>query len=190
MPVKPQKKSKAGQSIRRGTSAKRASFANPNSIIAQERRLRVLDLASKQVPHKQIAALVGVSQPMLYKHFRHELDTGAAASSEAVANVAFNMATSGRHPQITWKWAEVHMDWTSKQEVEVSGSVNLFINTGIKRPGDGDVIELDGQGNVVDHDQKVAIEAEEIRDITPPMKIEKNPFEDVLDIVEEAAKSK
>jgi hypothetical protein len=111
-------------------------------------RLRVRELARHRVPWKQIAVLFGLSYKTLERHYREDLELGHADSDAMVARTAFRMATSGQEPAITWKWLERFAEFGVPKGDEASGTpqVNIFINTGIRRPGD-DAVVVGGNAN-------------------------------------------
>jgi len=61
-----------------------------------EQRLLVKKLAAAGTPHEEIALMVKIRSPKtLRKHFREELDRGAAEANAKVAGALFNKAMSG-----------------------------------------------------------------------------------------------
>ena len=70
-------------------------------------RSQVRALAACGVPEKTIARWVGVrSEKTVRKHFRQELAFGALEANANVANKAYEMAVSGKHPGMTRFWLE------------------------------------------------------------------------------------
>jgi hypothetical protein len=61
-----------------------------------EERRKVKQLAATGTPHEQIAHIVNIRSPKtLRKHFREELDRGAAEANANVAGALYNKAMKG-----------------------------------------------------------------------------------------------
>ena len=74
----------------------------PSFRVKEEDRKLVRSLAALGLRQDQIAETVGLRSPKtLRKHFRRELDAGLAEATLMVARVAYDMATSGRYPQMS-----------------------------------------------------------------------------------------
>ena len=77
----------------------------PNFRPTPEQRKLIRSLASMALRQDQMCPLVGLRSPKtLRKHFRAELDHGFAEAYAAVACTAYEMAGSGRYPQMTIFW--------------------------------------------------------------------------------------
>ena len=77
----------------------------PSFRVKEEDRKLVQSLAALGIRQDQIAETVGVRSPKtLRKHFRRELNAGLAEATLMVSRVAYDMATSGRYPQMTMFW--------------------------------------------------------------------------------------
>src|SRR5579871_3936295 len=72
-----------------------------------QQRLQVRFLAASGFSHEKIAQFIGVrSEKTLRKYFRKELDFGALEANATVAKTAYEMATSGTHPDMTKYWMD------------------------------------------------------------------------------------
>src|SRR2546425_6645488 len=72
-------------------------------------------LAALGVPHDHIARQVGLRSPKtLRRHFRRELDDGAAEANAKVAQTAYQMATSGKYPWATAFWLKARAGWNDQ----------------------------------------------------------------------------
>lgn len=80
-------------------------------------RAWVKDLASGGIPQSEIAKVVGTSEATLQRRCRHELRTGKLVANARVAMTAFEMAVSGRHPQMTRFWLRCNAGWSEKRSV-------------------------------------------------------------------------
>jgi hypothetical protein len=77
--------------------------------VKEEDRKLVRSLAALGLRQEQIIETVGLRSPKtLRKHFRAELNAGVAEATLAVARVAYDMANSGRYPQMTIFWDKCH----------------------------------------------------------------------------------
>lgn len=71
----------------------------------EEQRQQVKLLAAYDIPQFEIARFVGIRSPKtLRKHFRKELDRGALEGYAKVQKTRFQLATDGKHPQVTESW--------------------------------------------------------------------------------------
>ena len=76
-----------------------------------EQRRMVKSLAAIGIRHDQIAVLIGVRSPKtIRKHFRTQLSVGSAEAVATVTRIAYEMATSGKHPQMTDFWLRTQED--------------------------------------------------------------------------------
>ena len=67
--------------------------------------------------HEQIAKTLGLRSPKtLRKHFRRELAAGFAEATLGVLHVAYDMATSGRYPQMTIFWDKCRQTLAGRAE--------------------------------------------------------------------------
>jgi len=89
----------------------------------EEQRRFVEACAMGGIPQEEIAKVVGVSIPTLYKYFREELDNGATKANAKVIAVAYQQAISGKSPVMTIFWLKTKLGWKEKKEIEHSGEV-------------------------------------------------------------------
>ena len=77
-----------------------------------EERKMVRLMVAIGVAQEQIAARIGIKSPKtLRKHFREELDSGAADANMKVGHTLLKMATSGDHPAATIFWMKSRLKW-------------------------------------------------------------------------------
>ena len=77
----------------------------PNFRPNDYQRKLVKSLADMAFRQDEMCKLVGLRSPKtLRKHFRTELDYGFAQACAAVACTAYDMASSGRYPQMAIFW--------------------------------------------------------------------------------------
>ena len=89
----------------------------PSFQVKDEHRKLVRSLAALGLRQDQIAGVVGVRSPKtLRKHFRAELKAGFAEAKRAVVQVAYEMALSGRYPQMTIFWDKCNRPLGEKPE--------------------------------------------------------------------------
>src|SRR5438876_3628910 len=82
-------------------------MARPRFKPTAELRGRVKALACLGIPEDRITTTVGLrSTKALRKYFPKELALGEAMAIARVAQVAFEMAKSGKYPSVTRFWAE------------------------------------------------------------------------------------
>lgn len=122
----------------------------------EQTRANVKSMAGFGTPQSDIASNIGVSEPTLRKHYRAELDTGAAEANAMVGQYLFSLA-SGRAlrqqarsdgtvvPAATHAdcktaamfWAKTRMGWRETDRLEVTGK-------------DGENIKVDAEVNAID----------------------------------------
>lgn len=80
-------------------------------------RAQVKKAASLGGTQEVICAMLGITKPTLRKHYREELDLGAAEANMAVAQSLFKMATDKNKPNITAAifWMKTRAGWTEAQ---------------------------------------------------------------------------
>jgi hypothetical protein len=77
----------------------------PSFQPTEEQRQMVKSLSALGHRHEDICALLNLKSPKtLRKHFREELSSGMAQADAVVAQVAYDMALSGRFPAVTFFW--------------------------------------------------------------------------------------
>jgi hypothetical protein len=84
-----------------------------------EQRRLVKPLAAFGIRHDEIAKMINVRSPKtLRKHFRVELDRGAAEANSSVAQALYKMAVSGEHPAATLFWLKCRAGWKERPSFE------------------------------------------------------------------------
>jgi hypothetical protein len=87
----------------------------PRFTPTDEQRRLVKSLAAIGTKQCDIAPLVGVrSEKTLRKYFRQQLDRGELEANGKVAQVLFQMATSGKNVAATVFWLKCRGGWTEK----------------------------------------------------------------------------
>lgn len=86
-------------------------------------RNKVRIMASMGMPQKQIAQVMGFSHVTLLKHYRGDLDNGAAVINHAiVANLARQaLKNDFRAAPAAMFWAKTRLGWRDVSNVEHSG---------------------------------------------------------------------
>jgi len=95
---------------------------------SDEQRRTVEAMVSYGIPQVDIARVVGINEDTLRKHFRQEIDTGAARANTKVAQYLFEQATgqrgdSGAAVTAAIFWAKTRMRWKETAVTEHSGTV-------------------------------------------------------------------
>jgi hypothetical protein len=84
----------------------------------EQQRRTAESLAGCGTPQEDIARLMDIDPKTLRKHFRRELDCGAAKANAQVANTVFKMATSGKCPAASIFWVKTRNGWRETSRVE------------------------------------------------------------------------
>jgi hypothetical protein len=83
----------------------------PRHQPTEHQRSQVLQLTGLGLSQDEIATLLRLAPKTLRRHYRHELDTGAAAATAAVAQSLFDMATKYRVPSAAIFWLKCRAGW-------------------------------------------------------------------------------
>jgi hypothetical protein len=95
------------------------SMPRPRLNPTDEQRRLVKSLAAFGTPHEEICNILNIRSPKtLRKHFRAELDRGAAEANSNVARTLYKMATSGEHQAATFFWLKCRAGWKERRTVE------------------------------------------------------------------------
>lgn len=102
-------------------------------------REQVLSASGLGLPQVQIAALIGISDVTLRKHYEKELAVGKATASAQIAKSLYNKAVSGDTTAAIW-WTKAQMGWGETNTTKV-GNIDGTPLEGIQitfvKPGDG-----------------------------------------------------
>ena len=94
---------------------------NHEHIPSDEQRRLVESTSGLGLPHEQIAALIGIDDKTLRKHYRTELDEGKAKASSQIAKTLYNKALGGDTTALIW-WTKSQMRWSETVKQEVTGA--------------------------------------------------------------------
>jgi hypothetical protein len=90
----------------------------------EDQRRLVKSLAAFGTRHEKTARMVNIRSPKtLRKHFRGELDRGAAEANANVARTLYQMATSGEQPAATLFWLKTRAGWRERPSFEPATAV-------------------------------------------------------------------
>jgi hypothetical protein len=102
-------------------------------------REQVLSASGLGLPQVQIAALIGISDVTLRKHYEKELAVGKATASAQIAKSLYNKAVAGDTTAAIW-WTKAQMGWGETNTTKV-GNIDGTPLEGIQitfvKPGDG-----------------------------------------------------
>ena len=99
-------------------------------IPTDEQRRLVDTTSGLGLPHEQIAALIGIDDKTLRKHYRAELDEGKAKASSQIAKTLYNKALGGDTTALIW-WTKSQMRWSETVKQELTGSDGSPLLSGI-----------------------------------------------------------
>ena len=108
-------------------------------IPTDKTREQVLSASGLGLPQVQIAALLGISDVTLRKHYEKELAVGKATASAQVAKSLYNKAITGDTTAAIW-WTKAQMGWGETNTTKVGnidGSPLEGIQITFVKPGDG-----------------------------------------------------
>jgi len=86
-----------------------------------EQRERVADMVAVGITYEQIAAVIGIAEGTLTKHFAHELATAKAEANAKVGKSLFVRAVNGDTSAAIW-WTKAQMGWKERKDVDLSSS--------------------------------------------------------------------
>lgn len=104
----------------------------------EKTREQVLSASGLGLPQVQIAALLGISDVTLRKHYEKELAVGKATASAQIAKSLYNKAVAGDTTAAIW-WTKAQMGWGETNTTKV-GNIDGTPLDGIQitfvKPGD------------------------------------------------------
>src|ERR1700676_5048790 len=92
-------------------------MARPRFNPTAEQKKTVEAMSAYGISEDEVARTMGdhgIDPKTLRKHFRHELDIGATKANSAVAQTAYQMATSGKCPAATMFWLKCRAGWKER----------------------------------------------------------------------------
>lgn len=92
-----------------------------------EQRQRVKMFSAVGVPHKEIATVLKIDEKTLRKHFREELDTGAAEANAQVGGRLFKLAMEG-NPIACIFWMKARAGWVDRREVNHNHNIGPMMS--------------------------------------------------------------
>jgi hypothetical protein len=99
-------------------------MARPRFNPTAEQKKTVEAMSAYGISEDEVARAMGdhgIDPKTLRKHFRHELDIGATKANSAVAQTAYQMATSGKCPAATMFWLKCRAGWKETNVLQHSG---------------------------------------------------------------------
>ena len=93
-------------------------------------RKQVEAMSGFGVPQDDIALVIGIDKKTLTKHFRRELDTGAAKANARVSESLFKQAIGGNVAAAIF-WTKARMGWREKVEAENKEGTTIIVKGGL-----------------------------------------------------------
>ncbi len=107
----------------------------PAHFPTPELRQSVETFVSCGVTHEQISRILNISRPSLEKHYRAELDDGAAVANGRIAGKLYEKALSGDSACMFF-WLKTRARWQEVQRYEHAGDSNKPIALTIRWEGE------------------------------------------------------
>ncbi len=104
----------------RGPGGARPGAGRPEHEPTENQRRQVKTMADGGIPHRHIAAIVGVAEGTLRKHYAAELAEGMARGAVWTANKVRSLAEAG-HWGALKQMASFYLDWSGKTDHRVTG---------------------------------------------------------------------
>jgi hypothetical protein len=102
-------------------------MAYPAHLPTAESRKQVELMAGRFLPHDDIAAIIGVSDETLRKHYRAELDKGKAMGDLDISDRLHKKAKEGHVAALIFL-AKIRMGWSEKVRLEHTGKDGAPLN--------------------------------------------------------------
>ena len=99
-------------------------MARPRFDPTPEQKKNVEAMSAYGIDEEKIARTIGergIDPKTLRKYFRYQLDVGATKANSAVAQTAYQMATSGKCPAATMFWLKCRAGWKETNVLQHSG---------------------------------------------------------------------
>lgn len=107
----------------------RANAGRKPHAPTDQQREQVKALSGFGIPMEQIAAIVGVDEKTVRAHYENDLNMGRAVANSTVAKTLFEKATKEKDTTALIWWTKSRMGWTEKQQLEVSGVLNIHVHS-------------------------------------------------------------
>ena len=72
------------------------------------------------IKQEDIATVLGIDAKTFRKHYATEIATAHVRANSRVAETAYQMATSGRHPAVTMFWLKTRLGWREVERIDVN----------------------------------------------------------------------
>src|SRR5436305_1514743 len=93
---------------------------SPHDDVTSPSRAAVPPSPRKRRPHEGIATLLDVDPKTLRRHYRQELDRGAAEATAKVAQSLFQMATVEKNVAAAIFWMKARAGWREKHDLTIT----------------------------------------------------------------------
>ncbi|MCK5445216.1 MAG: hypothetical protein KAI73_06295 [Rhodospirillaceae bacterium] len=90
----------------------------------EEQHKIVEQMAAVGIPHEGIAAVIGIDDKTLRKHFRATLDTASVKANAKIGGTLYNKAVGGDTTAAIW-WSKARMGWKEKHDVDTTFRVEI-----------------------------------------------------------------
>ena len=77
------------------------------------------------IPQLDIAAVIGITDKTLRKHYRHELDVATAEANAKIANVLYNKCIIDQDTASVIFWLKTRAKWSETTNLNHSGGVEI-----------------------------------------------------------------
>lgn len=94
---------------------------------SEEQRQKVKAFAAVGVPQTQIAMVLRIDEKTLRKHFREELEVGAAEANAQVGGRLFKLAMEG-NPIACIFWMKARAGWVDRREVNHNHNIGPMMS--------------------------------------------------------------
>ena len=129
----------------RGPGGARPGAGRPEHEPTEDQRRQVKTMADGGVPHRHIAAIIGVAEGTLRKHYAAELAEGMARGAVWTANKVRSLAEAG-HWGALKQMTSFYLDWSDKTDHRVTGP-------------DGGPLRAEGFSSIPEDQRLAAMEA-------------------------------
>ena len=94
---------------------------SPGFRPSAEQARQVAVMACLGLLPKAIASVLNIELKLLTRYYKKELTVSLNIANAMVAKQALNMATSGRHPDMTKFWLKTQAKWKEATTIELTG---------------------------------------------------------------------
>lgn len=95
-------------------------MARPTYKPTEESRKTATSMLAYGIKQEDIASVLDIDAKTFRKHYGDEIAKAHVRANSRVAETAYQMATSGRHPAMTMFWLKTRLGWREVERIDIN----------------------------------------------------------------------